>query len=238
MELSKVLQVVGLVLVTPTVVNILYRFIIMLSVRFVKYIKVSKINGAPTGIFIARRYLHGLNIVRKRKGKRETLVNIFYTLSVSLITSLLLLSLISWIPINHPLISWIPIWLKIVASIYAFIMIILEPLFFAIWDYILVRFPPIKNWALSLPTQIAERNLKNILSRYLRIMLVNPPKRRPLVKLLVNMAIIIFSPLAGFIIVAQYILLLTLHYIIRSDRAREAMVVIGAILIAIGIIIG
>lgn len=237
MELSKVLGVVGLVLVTPTVVNILYRFIIMLSVRLAKYIRRGEIDGVPTGIFIANRYLQALNIVRKREGKRETLVNIFYTLSVGLITSLLLLSLISWIPINHPLINWVPIWLKIVASIYAALMIV-DPLFFAIWDYILIKSPRIKNWALSLPTQKVERNLKNILLVYFRTILVNPVKKRPLIKLLLNIILIVFCPLIAFIVVAQYILLLTLHYVIRSDRVREAMVVIGAILIAIGIITG
>lgn len=236
MELSKVLQIVGLVLVTPTVVNIMYRFIIMLSVRFAKYIQRGEINGVPTGIFVANRYLQALNIVRKREGKREVLSNIFYTLSFGLITSIFLLSLISWIPLNHPLINWVPIWLKIVASIYAFIMII-DPLLFAIWDHILIKFPRIKNWALSLPTQVKEKNAKNLLLVYFRRVLVNPGKRQPLLKLLVAMAIIIFGPFLAFTIVLQYILLLTLHYVTRSNRVRNGMAVIGFIFLIIGIII-
>lgn len=237
MQPSEVLQVVGLVLVTPAVVNILYRFVIMLSVRFAKYVQRGEIDGAPTGIFVANRYLQALNIVRKREGKRETLVNIFYTLSVGLTTLLLLISLVSWIPVNHPLISWVPIWLKIVAGIYAGLMLV-DPLFFAIWDYVLMKSPRIKNWALSLPTQKTEGNPKSILLVYFRTVLVNPTKNRPLVKLVLNLMMIVFCPLIAFIVVAQYLFLLALHYVIRNDRVREAMVVIGVILISIGIIVG
>jgi len=235
MELSKVLQIVGVVFVTPTVVNILYNFVLMLSVRFAKYIRRGRINGAPTGIFIARRYLHALNTVRKRKGTRQVAVNLFYALLVALVTSLLLLSLVSWIPVNHPLLDWIPIWLKVVASIYAVVMVI-DALFLAIWDYILLRFRPIRNWALALPTQTTEKNVKNILSVYFRVILVNPTKKRPLFKLLLNITSIVFVPLAASIVVAQYVLLLTLHYVTRSNRVRDGMGVIGFILLIIGIV--
>lgn len=236
MELSKVLQIIGVVFVSPTVLNILYNFVLMLSVRFAKYIRRGKIDDAPTGIFIARRYLQALNIVRKRKEIGQVVVNLSYTLMLTLVTSLLLLSLVSWIPINHPVLDWIPIWLKVVASVYAGIMVI-DALFFAIWDYVLLRFPLIRNWASSLPTQTTERNPKNILSGYFRILLVNPMKKRPLFKLLVNITSIVLIPLAGLIVSAQYMLLLVLHYATRSNRARNSMAVIGFALVIIGIAI-
>lgn len=234
MELSKVLQIIGVVFVSPTVLNILYNFVLMLSVRFAKYIRKGKINDAPTGVFIARRYLQALNMVRKRKDVGQVAVNLSYTLVVTLITALFLLSLVSWMPINHPVLDWIPVWLKVIGTVYAGIMVI-DALFFTIWDYVLLRFTFIKNWASSLPTRTTEKNLKNILSGYFRILLVNPMKKRPLFKLLLNITSIVLIPLAGSIVVVQYVLLLALHYATRSNRARNGMAVIGFALVVIGI---
>ena len=235
MKIGLLLQIIGFVLFTPIIFNVIYNAVLRASCWFARKLEKGEVYRQRTGLFIARRYVRVLNIIRHRRKVSKILVNLVWTLLFSVSSTFMLIGLLSWF---LSILSWIPFWLRVLSSIYVSYFIF-DIILVIIWDHGLYRLPRFSNWVTSLPTRIDLREgmtIKKVSLIYLRIYLIEPQRSRFLYKTFVNISLILAGPIVGLLIVLQFSLLLIFDFLARTEYVRNSLAVLGWVLIITGLI--